>query len=222
MLQCLTRFYIKLNLVSLKIMSNSVILKTRVVDKRNALHSLILNPSSLNISFSWDGLGKYQDTLFCGVNKTERTRHSFFQFTYSMMERFVTIETVDTAVRVFARTQNIELSANKYKLYLVSSNLVDVAKKDLVTAKWRAVVVEPCAITSFEIGTAENPNESDRLLHFFYGEIGTGAADMSDVLGGSVAMNTGIITRKCDQIANSIVLLQKFLTRFFLANLLLL
>ena len=59
-----------------------------------------------------------------------------------MKERFVTIETVDTAVRVYARTQNIELSANKYKLYLVSSNLVDVAKKDLVTAKWRAVVVE--------------------------------------------------------------------------------
>ena len=80
--------------------------------------------------------------MFCGVNKTERTRHSLFQFTYSMKERFVTIETVDTAVRVFARTQNIELSANKYKLYLVSSNLVDVAKKDLVTAKWRAVVVE--------------------------------------------------------------------------------
>ena len=135
----MTHFYIKLNFVSLKIMSNSVILKTRVVDKRNALHSLILNPSSLNISFC---LGKYQDTMFCGVNKTERTRHSFIQFTYSMKERFVTIETVDTAVRVFARTQNIELSANKYKLYLVSSNLVDVAKKDLVTAKWRAVVVE--------------------------------------------------------------------------------
>jgi hypothetical protein len=80
------------------------------------------------------------------------------------------------------------------------ATFIDIAKKDLVTAKWRVVVVEPCAITSSEIGTAENPDKSDRPLHFLYGEIGTGAADLSNVLVGSVAMNAGVMIRNCDQI----------------------
>jgi hypothetical protein len=38
----------------------------------------------------------------------------------------VTLKTVDTSVGVYARTQNIELSANKYNLFLVTTNLVDI------------------------------------------------------------------------------------------------
>lgn len=69
-----------------------------------------------------------------------------------MEKRFVPWEKVDEACRLYARTQNYELSSNKYKTYLVTANQVDITKKNTVTAEWSAVVVAPTPLMSYETG----------------------------------------------------------------------
>lgn len=169
---------------------DSVILRGKVIDKRNVTYRLQNNLTLLNVSYSWEGLGRFSDTLFCGVNKAEKTLHDLFTYNHFLPEiGVVTFAEIDTAVRLYARSKNVELGLSSYKAYLVTGNTINIAKKENSTAKWRAVVTEPNPMLTFEKGTITVPRDSERMLHIFYGEVEASAADLANRGGGGGATN---------------------------------
>ena len=186
---------------------DSIILRGKVLDRRQTVAALQTNLAELSVSYSWDGLGKFNDTLFCGQNKTEKTIHRLFAFNHPLPDSGIAkFEDVDTAARLHARSRNVELGLLAYKSYLVTENTINIAKKDASTAKWRAIVVEPNPMLSFAKGTCEVPETDARILHIFYGEINSSAADLANLAGGSGAVNESKFRAKCHNIADMLVL----------------
>ena len=186
---------------------DSIILRGKVLDKRQTVVTLQSNLSQLSVSYSWDGLGKFHETLFCGQNKTEKTLHRLFAFSYTLPDSGIAkFEDVDTAARLHARSKNVELGLSAYKSYIVTGNTINIAKKDAATAKWRAAVVEPNPMLSFAKGTSELPDVEARILHVFYGEKNSSAPDLANLAGGSGAVNESRFRAKCHNIADMLVL----------------
>lgn len=181
----------------------SIILKGKVIDQRRALNYLSRNPAFLNVSYSWNGMGKYKDTLFCGINKLDRTNHRLFELQHEIvLTQPLSFTALDSAVRDHAKARNIDLGSDKFKPYIVTSVEVDIGKAGATTAKRRAVVVEPTPTLSFARGCDENPDEKSRLIHLFYGEIGHTVADLSNAEGGSAAVNVSKFLKMCDNVGS--------------------
>ena len=80
---------------------DSIILRKRVVDRRQTVAALQTNLTQLSVSYSWDGLGKFNETLFCGLKATEKTLHRLFAFSYTLPDSGIAkFEDVDTAARL--------------------------------------------------------------------------------------------------------------------------
>ena len=181
----------------------SVILKGKTLDARNALNYLSRNPSSLNVSYSWSGMGKFKDDLFCGINKNERTFHRLFELNHEIiLTQPLSFRELDSVVKAHAKTKNTDLGADKFTPYLVTSGEVDIGRNGAQTSKRRAIIKEPAATLSFARGSDENPDERNRLIHVFYGEVGHAMADLSNAEGGSAAVNVSKFLKMCDNVGS--------------------
>ena len=95
----------------------SIILKAKVLDHRRALNFLSRNPSFLNVSYSWNGIGKFNDTLFCGINKADKTNHRLFDKKHEIVLTLpLSFEALDSVVKDHAKTKNTDVGAEKFKL----------------------------------------------------------------------------------------------------------
>lgn len=178
---------------------NSVILKGKVVDRRNMVNALLIRPSTLSISFSWGGLGRSSDYLYCGQNKNEKTLHKLFEFLYELPPcGFVLFTDLDVAVREYANGNNIvSLPSNLFTSYLVTEKVIDISKSTAAGAKIRVVVEQPTAMLAFASGES---NAQGRLIHIFYGDKEGGKADLSNSAGGGAAVNVSTFYSKTDNI----------------------
>ena len=182
----------------------SIILKAKVLDHRRALNFLSRNPSFLNVSYSWNGIGKFNDTLLCGINKADKTNHRLLEMEHEiMLTPPLSFEALDSAVKDHAKTKNTDLGADKFKPYIVTSEQVDIGTKGASTAKWiePTVVIEPAATLSFARDSDANPDEKNRLIHLSYGELGHTMADLSNVEGGSAAFNVSEFLKVCNNVS---------------------
>lgn len=169
-------------------------------------------------------MGRFKDSLYCGINKADKTVQRLFDFNHEIKQaESITFTALNDAVKLHAQSKNIDLGADKYKPYIVTNEQVDIAKVGAATAKWRVVVKEPGSFLSFEKGCDENLNDKNRLVHIFYGEVGHSVADLSNVEGGSAATIVSKFLTMCDNIANVLQLkfndskgsLPSFVSKFF-------
>ena len=167
------------------------------------MNYLSRNPTYLNISYSWNGLGKHVETLYCGINKPDKTLYRLVHLNYEITQaQPLSFSDLDSVVRNHARDSNIHIGRDKYKAFHVTSEPIDIGKKDKSTAKWRAVIAEPSPTLNFVRGTADSSYEEGRLIHIFYGEVSQSSADLANMEGGSGAGNVSKFRAITDTDAN--------------------
>ena len=114
----------------------SIILKAKVIDQRQALNFLSRNPSFLNVSYSWSGMGKFGDTLYCGINKADKTNHRLFEMQHEIvLTQPLSFQALDLAVKDHAKKKNNDLGSDKFRPHIVTNEQVDIGRKGATTAK---------------------------------------------------------------------------------------
>ena len=114
-------------------------------DKDKVIADLNQYLARVSISISYDGGILFDGVITCEISSTDTTQHSMFTLAVSIEDECpiaphtLTITEVGDFARSHMRTKGIDLSVEKYNLWVVSPLQIDVAKPGAANAKYRRV-----------------------------------------------------------------------------------
>lgn len=171
--------------------------KTR--DRNMVIADLNVNLDKISVSISYDGGMKYENIITCGISGTDTTQHRIFAFEVSIEDECpigpsqLTIVEVGELARSYLKTKGIDLTPEKYNMFVVSALQKDVAKQGAANAKYRAIVNVPDNQLFVPGPSAADPRSAERMPHFFFGKVLETKAPMENKRGSSAAVNTSRI-----------------------------
>ena len=175
--------------------------KQRTRDRNMLIADLNNNLAKLSISVSFDGGMMYDKKFSCGISSQDTTQHRIFVFDVNIEDECpigptqLTINEVGELARSYMKSKGIDLTSDKFTMFVVSPLQQDVRKEGTTNPKYRAIVFEPKEETFIPGPSAANPCSLQRMPHVFFTKKVDVKAPMENKNGSSAAVNKSRIVQ---------------------------
>ena len=169
--------------------------KQRTRDRNTPIADLNLNLAKLSISVSFDGGMMYDKKFSCGISSQDTTQHRIFGFDVNIEDECpigptqLTIIEVGELAKSYMKTKGIDLTSDKYTMYVASPLIQDVRGENTKHPKYRNIVFEAGDEIFIPGPSAANPCSLQRMPYIFFTKKVDVVAPMENKRGSSAAVN---------------------------------